>query len=239
MMSVLILACGDTPVMVGAPWIEVTRVPARPGKADVDPLLDRLGERRLVVTGTDADLAAVVLRLLRTERLASVQVGFVPVLGESSTPRGTKSGVKSGVAAVFDLPTESERALKLALHGEPDPVPLIRDDAGGVLVGLGELGPVRGVAYCDDTRVLRGQAARLEVSPDPTAGPDTSADGLLVRVWRGGLFRRGPAEFQGRAVQIGCAAAPLVRNGVPHEEPVRRWTWYRHTTDLRLVRGLL
>jgi hypothetical protein len=28
-----------------------------------------------------------------------------------------------------------------------------------------------------------------------------------------------------------------VCDGVAHPRPVRRWTWYRHTADLRLVRA--
>ena len=38
-----------------------------------------------MVCGTDADLAAVVLRLLRTERLSAVPVGYVPSSASSST----------------------------------------------------------------------------------------------------------------------------------------------------------
>ena len=226
-MDALVLACGGAvaPAVAGLA-VEAVRLPARPGAADVDPVLARLGAGRLIIAGTDADLAAVVLRLLRTERLAAVPVGFVPA-GESAA------------AAVFGLPECAGDAVQVALHGDPDPVPLIRDDAGGVLVGLGVLRRLGGVVYCDDERVLRGQAARLEVSPDPTAGPDTSAGGLSVRVWSRGLLRRRAMQARGRAVQIGCLPAQVLCDGVPHPRPVQRWTWYRHTEDLRLVRGLL
>jgi len=249
MVDALVVVCGDAvppalpqavevttrPSIKGAPVsrtpsIEVVPVPARPGRQDVDPLLDRIGGRRLIVTGTDADLAAVVLRLLRTERLDDVPVGFVP--GGASAVAG------SAVAGVFGLPARPEQALRLALRGDVDPVPLIRDDVGGVLVGRGVLQRLRGVVYCDDDRVLRGVALRLEVSPDPDAGPDTSAGGLLVRVWSGRLLRRRVSESSGRAVQIGCSPNQPVSDGIEHG-PVRRWTWYRHTANLRLVRGLV
>lgn len=207
------------------PSIEVVPVPACPGRKDVDPLLERIGGRRLIVTGADADLAAVVLRLMRTERLDDVPVGFVP------------AGA-SAVSELFGLPARPEQALRLALQGDVDLVPLIRDDAGGVLVGRGVLRSLRGIAYCDDDRVLRGVARRVEVSPDPYAGPDTSTGGLLVRVWGGRLFRRRIRESSGRAVQIGCSPNQPVSDGIEHE-PVRRWTWYRHTANLRLVRGLV
>src|SRR5829696_2042488 len=140
MADALVLACENgTPSVAGWPaaeaGVEVARVPSRPGREAVDPVLDRLGDRRLVVAGTDADLAAVALRLLRTERLATVLVGFVPV---------TPAERPSAAAATFALPAAPDRALRLALLGEVDPVPLIRDDAGGVLVGLGLLRRLRG-----------------------------------------------------------------------------------------------
>jgi hypothetical protein len=232
MLDALVVVCGDAFPPAPPQAVEVVPVPARPGRQDVDPLLDRIGGRRLVVAGTDADLAAVVLRLLHTERLDGVPVGFVPASMVTAT------GTASAVAEIFGLPGEAEQALRLALHGEVDPVPLIRDDAGGVLVGRGVLRRLQGVVYCDDDRVLRGAAPRLEVSPDPDAGRDTSVGGLLVRVWSGRLFRRGIGESSGRAVQIGCSPNQPVSDGVEHERPVRRWTWYRHTANLRLIRGL-
>lgn len=238
MADALVIACSEfgSGELAGsgqpAGAVETVRVPARPSREAVDPLLDRLDDRRLVVMGTDADFAAVALRLLRTERLAAVPVGFVPFV-----PVGKDA--ESAVGQAFGLPERPEVALRLALHGDVDPVPLIRDDAGGVLVGRGVLRAVRGVAYCDDDRVLRGATPRLEVSPDPGAGPDTSVGGLVVRVWSGGLFRRGVSEWSGRAVQIGCAPTQPVSDGIEHERLVRRWTWYRHTEDLRLIRGLI
>jgi hypothetical protein len=199
--------------------IEVHRVPA-PGRTEIDPLLAALDGRRLAVCGTDADLAAVVLRLLRTERLDDVPVAYLP------------AGDYSAAAALWGLPTDPRRALDLALRGEPHRVPLVRDDAGGVLVGLGVLAPVRGAAYCDDEQVLRGQARRFAVTPDPTGGA-----GLVVRVVRRGLLGRVRTAY-GRAAALACLPTLPVCDGVPHPRPVSRWTWYRHTEDLRLVRGL-
>src|SRR5829696_3173825 len=189
MVDALALACGIS----YSQWLadrvsETVPLPAVPGKDDLDPVLDRLGDRRLVVHGADTALAAVVLRLLRTSRLGAVRVGFVP------------SDPASEAAALWGLPVEPAQALELALRGEPERVPLIRDDAGGVLVGLGLLRPVRGVIYCDDEQVLRGQAGRVEVTPDPGAGPDTSKDGLIVRITRSGLLGRRVSDSSGRAL---------------------------------------
>jgi hypothetical protein len=224
----LTLACGKARWFALADRVaETAQLSEVPDKTEVDPLLDRLNGRRLIVYGVDAALAAVVQRLLRTSRLGAVPVGFVPL------------DASSQVAALWGLPAEPQRALTLALQGEPERVPLVRDDAGGVLVGLGRLRPLRGVIYCDDQLVLRGQASLVEVTPDPDAGPDTSRAGLIVRVRRTGLLGRRQTDTGGRAVQIGCIPATVLRDGRPFERPVDKWTWYRHTEDWRLVRGLL
>jgi len=239
-MGALVLACGNT-VRDGAlpalaPHCEVSRdagggvrdhldvlpLPANPGRSDIDPRLAELGGRRLVVVGRDADLAAVVRRLLRTDRLADVIVGFVPV------PSG-----ESEVAAIWRLPRDPGRALELAVTGEVEPIPMVRDDSGGVLLGLGSMGPVRGVAYCDDETALRGRASRIEVTPDPQRGA-----GLIVRVIRTGLLGRRASDLRGRAFQLGCLPVHPVTDGVARPRAVTRWTWYRHTEDLRAVRGV-
>lgn len=194
----------------------MTAVPARPGREDLGETLAGLDGRRLVVCGTDADLAAVLLRLLRTDAVAAVPVGYVP-------------SVPSAVARLWGLPAVPTAAAALALGGEPDRIPLIRDDSGGVLVGLGVVRPLEGVAYCDEEVVLRGQARRLEVAPDRTLG-------LVVRVVRGGLFRNRVRRAAGRAVQLGCRPTGVWRDGVA-SRTTERWTWYRHTEDWRLIRG--
>jgi hypothetical protein len=224
----LVVACGAAHwAALGERVTEAAQVAAEPDRGELDPLLDKLGGRRLVVYGLDAALAAVLGRLLRTSRLDSVVVGFVPL------------NATSAVATLWGLPADPQRALTLALHGEPERVPLVRDDAGGVLAGRGVLRPVRGVIYCDDELVLRGQANTVEVTPDPGAGPDTARGGVSVRVRRTGLLGRRETETSGRAVQVGCIPTTVVRDGSPFGRPVDKWTWYRHTQDWRLVRGLL
>jgi hypothetical protein len=200
-------------------------LPARPGRTDLDPVLAEHSPRRVIVKGTDADLAAVLLRLLRTERL-DVEVAYVPT-------------ARSPATAAWGLPTGGAAAA-LAVAGTAAPVPLVRDDAGGVLVGRGEIRDVRGECYCDETLVLRGHARRLVVAPGPR--------GIAVRAgWGGrapdGRVRPVPARAPhgagsalGRAVQVGCEPVIVVADGVPHPRPVPRRTWYRHTTDWLLVR---
>lgn len=215
--GIVVVCPAGEPTLPDIDDVEMVRAPSRPGKAEIDPLL---GEHdHLVVAGTDADLAAVVLRLLRKEQLSGVSLGFVP------------SSPDSDVARIWNLPTNPLRALALAMRGEVDPVPLIRDDNGGVLVGRGVLGMVRGVAYCDEHLALRGPARSIEVEPEMT-GP-----GLMVRVTKGTFFKR-PVTQYARAFQLGCIPTRPSSDGVPYPRAVNRWTWYRHTEDLRFVRGL-
>ena len=207
------------------PDVPVAELPARPGRTELDPVLAAHDPRRLIITGSDADLAAVLVRLLRTDRL-QIEIAYRPA---HRTPATAAWGLPVGPAAVT-----------AALEAPAGPVPLIRDDGGGVLVGRGEMRSVRGECYCDEHLVLRGEARRLVVAPTP--------DGLAVRAGRhprppDGRMAPVPARAPagqgaaiGRAVQIGCEPATVLLDGVPHPRPVRRWAWYRHTEDWLLVR---
>lgn len=213
----VLLGCGPAAARLRPAGAPVVHLPAQPPREVLDPVLAAAAPgTRLVVAGTDADLAAVVLRLLRTDRLAELALAYLPARRSSA------------VATVFGLPAAPRAALALALGGRPVPVPLIRDDVGGVLLGRGELRGVRGEAYCDEHLVLRGPASWLVVSPDPIGG-------LVVRVRPPGLGRA-RRLVPGRAVQLACEPARVWRDGVPHRRPVTRWTWYRHTADWLLVR---
>jgi hypothetical protein len=240
--DVVLLTCTDgagngrSPARVpaGPPEVSTVTVPARPGRADLDPLLAAPGLRRIVVAGTDADLAAVLVRLLRKERLG-VEVAYLPA------ERG------SAAARVWGLP-HGAAALDLALHGAAESVPLVRDDNGGVLVGRGEIRSVHGEAYCDEVLALRGSARRLVVTPWPAETGAGTPGGVAVRAGRWGTppdgrrrpvpptARAGRGAAAGRAVQVGCLPATLVHDGTTHPRPVTRWAWYRHVTDWLLVR---
>ncbi|PWW61769.1 hypothetical protein [Actinokineospora spheciospongiae] len=226
-MSALVLACGNATTtarpdaLTVRHGLDLVELPERPGRGALDPVLKSFSGDRLVVHGTDADLAAVVLRLMRTDRLGAVAVGYLPV-----DPDGSR------VVPLWGLPRDRERLAAAAVSGEVDPFPLIRDDAGGVLVGGGVVDQPQGVAYCDDETALRGRAKRIEVAPDPDGGP-----GLVARVTRGGLFAKKVSTHHGRAFQIGCLRTRFERDGVPTD--AAKWTWYRHTEDLRVARGLL
>lgn len=193
-------ALADVPSVTAGP---------RPGRDEVDPVLAEHPRARLIVHGTDADLAAVLVRLLRKERLGT-EVGYVP------------AERRSVAAAVWGLPLRHDAAAELARYGVAGPVPLIRDDAGGVLVGRGEIRDFDGEGYCDATRVFRGPVRRFHVD----AGPD----GVSV------LPDRGVRAAVGRAVQIGTRGARVRSDGVEHPREIPRWAWYRHTEPWHLVR---
>ena len=197
----------------GLPIHEVGR---QPGKE-----IDQLLADRIVVIGEDADLAAVVLRLVRRDLLRSVVVAYA---AWRSTP----------VTEIWSLPT-GPAAIEMARHGEVDAVTLVRDDAGGVLVGSAQLAPIRGTVYVDENRVLSGSAQMVLVEPDPSKGVAVT---IAKRRFLGVIGRR-PTTVVGRAVEFGLGpGTAIIRDGVPYPRPMNRWVFYRHADPLRLVRGV-
>lgn len=178
---------------------------------------DEIGAcRRVVVVGTDADLAALLTRLLRAERL-DVEVAYAP----RRRTRATR---------VYRLPA-GRRAARRALRGTAGRVPLIRDETGTALVGRGGWLPaegaavIRGEAVVDDTVLFDGEVAGAWVEPT-----------LRLPGLRAGLAGRWPRWVSGRAAQLGTMGAVVVRDGVPGPRPVRRSTFYRHVEGWLLVR---
>lgn len=197
----------------------------------MDPLLAE-ASGRVVVHGTDADLAAVVLRMLRKERLGDLTVGYVPV-------------TDSPVARLWDLGVGE---FSRALEGPSRPTPLLRDDVGGILLGEGRIEPITGQGYCDDQQVLHGSALSLVASPDPEAAPlpeatahplstnlDVTFEGVRVTTTRRRLLRKHTATVRGRALQLAFDETTVTRDGAPHPRPAQKWVWYRHTEDLHLA----
>jgi hypothetical protein len=113
---------------------------------------DLAGCRRVVVVGSHADLAAVLTRLLRADRL-DMEVGHVRRWWQARRAR----------------------------VGEARRVPLIRDETGSVIVGNAEWLPAEdqlllGEAVVDDTVLFDGDVAGVRVEPTP------SLPGLRARV---------------------------------------------------------
>jgi hypothetical protein len=161
------------------------------------------------VLGPVPALAAVLARLWRKERLPGVPVSWVPADDAASTGLARALGVGSG--------TERE-------------LPLVRDDHGGVLLAHGRVQaagePRRALArrfgaqaYHDDQRVADGPITRIEVRPDWTAVDRISVAVVTVPL-------RPARRTTGRALQVACAPAQVLRDGVPFEREVTKWTWY-------------
>jgi hypothetical protein len=178
-----------------------------PSRRHVASVVDTVDE--VVVQGPVQALAAVLARLWRTERLPVVPVGWEPA--DDAASRGLARALALGTGTTRDLP-------------------LVRDDHGGVLLAAGRVTPFgesRRVlsrrfgaqAYCDDTRVADGPVARIDVRPDWT-----SVDRLSVAVVTAPL--RPVARATGRALQIASEPARVLRDGVPFDRAVTKWTWY-------------
>jgi hypothetical protein len=125
------------------------------------------------------------------------------------------------------------RHARRARTGPARRVPLIRDETGTVITKaafwLPTEKPARaivGEAVVDDTVLFDGEVNGVCV--EPTA----AMPGLRARVTRRGWRR----WVTGRAAQLGTTGALVVRDGVAGPRPVRRSTFYRHTTGWLAVR---
>jgi hypothetical protein len=135
--GIIVMVFGDrrTPQAMAALRTVQIDDPAR-----IDDAAD--GARRLVVVGSDADLAAVLSRLMRTE-LLDVEVAHL---------RNRLGG-------------------RRALSGTARRIPLIRDDTGTALVGAALWLPasgastIHGEGVVDDTVLFDGEALGVRIEP--------------------------------------------------------------------------
>jgi hypothetical protein len=172
----------------------------------VAPTDVELGATRLIVVGDDTDLAIVLTRLLRADRL-DVEVGFVA------------------------RPWQARRARTAAAQR----VPLIRDETGAVVTKVAYWLPadetartISGECVVDDTVLFDGEVTGVRIDPIPSV-PGLRASVVTARM-------RPRRWVTGRAVQLGTTGALVVRDGVAAPRPVRRSTFYRHTQGWLAVR---
>ncbi|WP_052077373.1 hypothetical protein [Rhodococcoides fascians] len=217
-----VLHCGSPLLPIALTDVPLRSADAVPTDDDCSALfadIESAPAPRIIVLGDDASLAAVLTRLMRTDRL-HVEVAFVP---ETAT----------NAAHIYKLGTGS-RAAKVALTGTASSTPLIRDDAGKAVVGRALLGgadgaELEGEAYVDDTRLFSGVVPGVEMAPTP------ELPGLRARVI--GRRRLLPRRWvSGRAMQLGSPAAQLLRDGIAGDRTVKRSTFYRHDQEWLLVR---
>jgi len=208
--SVAVLLFGDRPTPR-----PLTGLPTHP--TDDLTSIDLDLYRRLLVVGTDADLAAVLTRLLRAERL-DVEVAYI-------------SRRRTTATRAYQLPA-GRRAVRRARRGSARRVPLIRDETGSVIVGRARWLPpenaqsVHGEALVDDAVLFDGDVAEVWVEP-------TLALPGLRAALRAGPWRR---WISGRAAQLGTTGVTVVRDGVPAARTARRSTFYRNVEGWLLVR---
>jgi hypothetical protein len=182
------------------------------GPADIDAAIGSCG--RLIVVGADADLAGVLTRLLRAERL-DVEVAYVP-------PRRTRA------TRVYRVPS-GRRAARRARRGAARRVTLIRDETGSAIAGrAGWLPPedrraITGEAVVDDTTLFDGDVGAVRIEPT------LAMPGLRASVRRG-------RWVAGRAAQLGSTGVTVVRDGVAAPRAARRSTFYRNVEGWLLVR---
>lgn len=198
--NAVVLRFGDRRVprpLTGLSVVDVT------APTDVD---DAARADRLIVLGTTADLAIVLARLLRADRL-DVEVALV----------------------------RRPWAARRARTGTARRVPLIRDETGAVLTRYALWMPPKesaptltGEAVVDDFLLFDGDVAGVRIEPT------TDLPGLRARVLSGGLRRR--RWVTGRAAQLGTTGVLVVRDGVRAARPARRSTFYRHTKGWLCVR---
>ncbi|WP_406817646.1 peptidase M50 [Mycobacterium sp. M23085] len=184
-------------------------------EADIDAVIGPY--RRLVVVGADADLAAVLTRLLRADRL-DIEVAYAP----RRRTRATR---------IYRQPAGS-RAARRARRGAARRVPLIRDETGSVIVGrAGWMPPddapvVHGEAVVDDTTLFDGDVAGVWI--EPMLAPPGLRAAIAGRRWR--------RWVTGRAAQLGSTGVTVLRDGVAAPRAVRRSAFYRNIEGWLLVR---
>jgi hypothetical protein len=182
------------------------RVPRALRDLPVVDVGDVTSHRRVIVVGSDVDLASVLTHLLKANRL-DVEVGHVR------------------------RPWHARRARTATAQR----VPLIRDETGTVIVGAAYWLPpdedarsIHGEAVTDDTLLFDGDVTGVRIEPTQTM-PGLRASVLSSRM-------RPKRWVTGRAAQLGTDAALVVRDGIPAPRPVRRSTFYRHTEGWLQVR---
>jgi hypothetical protein len=157
--GITVLAFGTRRVPRSLATLPTWRVDdARAGGQAIDEAVG--GARRVIVLGGEADLAAVLTRLIRAE-LLDVEVARVRGWGGA----------------------------RRALRASATRVPLIRDDTGTALVGAavwlppGQETRIRGEAVVDDAVLFDGEVAAVRIEPTSTM------PGLRAAVLGGGRRR--------------------------------------------------
>lgn len=189
---------------------------------DLEAAFDRLDGRTLVIAGGDGSLHLAVRKLLARGELTSTRLGLVPL------------GTGNDLARALDIPLDAGDAARLVRDGQPSPLDLITDDAGGVVVNAvhvgigadaaasaGKLKPRLGpMAYpIGAVRAgLRSAGWRLRVEVDGRVVADTHRKTLMVGIGNGRgigggtpLLPRAVADDGLLDVMVSQASGPIAR----------------------------
>ena len=213
--------------------------PALAGQAPLERL-------RVVVSGSDAALGAVLTRMMRADYMWA-EVAYVPA--DPSSPAAVLWGLS-------ELSTSD--AVALAVSGGVAPLPCIRNDsgvvvAGSVVIGGADGGPYIGEVVVDQDVLLFNDSAEPRVPGPygvrlvPTVGAPGLAAAQLVTPASGvrRRFRRDvppsvtdpSTVLSGRALQAGGPAIAVTVDGAQAPRAANRVTFYRHLRDIQAVRA--
>jgi hypothetical protein len=194
-------------------------LPADADKSTVDDLLSTLDDhqRIVVIAGDLAGLSRLVLRMLRRGLLGRHEVAAIV-----DSPQWTD---------LVRLPRGPAAQALVAATGSAEPLGLVRDDQGGIVLAGAEMWPDEarrfGVrAYVEDVLLVDERVRAITVRPAGTGLRAAAEVGL-------GRHR----VVHGRAVTLSCEPARVRIDGVPLPNPRRRATFWYHPDCWQLVRG--
>ena len=229
-------------VLQGHTSVEVCET-SNPG--ELDGILHRAGSRPIVVAGGDGSLHAVVATLYRRNDLAGKTLGLLPL------------GTGNDFARTVGMPLDPVEAAKAMVSARPQPMDLLVDELGEVVVnhvhvGAGAVASRRAGTWKQRLGVLgypigaalsavRPPTVRLHVEVDGQVVADVDRQVLMVALGNGASVGGGteltPAADPGDGavdVMVSFATSPVARLGYA-VDLLRRRHPARH--DTVYVRG--
>lgn len=160
---------------------------------ELDAALDSCGSRRLVVAGGDGSLHLAVGRLHARDELADRPIALVPL------------GTGNDLARALGLPLEPADAARLVLTGRHQPMDLLLDDAGGIVVNAAHVGIGAEAA---------ASAGRLKPLLGLLAYPlGALFAGLRSTSWQLRVEVDGTVLSEGRTLMVGVGNGPSIGGG--------------------------
>lgn len=167
------------------------------GPGDLDRVLDRLGDRTLVVCGGDGSIHTAVATLHdRGELSADRPLGLLPM------------GTGNDLARTVGIPLEPAAAARAFLAGRPRALDLVVDGAGGVVVNAVHLGV--GAQAAERATALKDRLGRAAYAVGSVAA-GAGATGWSLRVRVDGA----PVEVDGDVLMVGIANGRTIGGGAP------------------------